>query len=72
MVLDIVGPMIPFLIYIYFQGQYEHLISTPMPDGNLNYDDLVDETVLVYFLFTDLFCFILSLSVIPYVMLTII
>ncbi|PRQ47218.1 putative GDP dissociation inhibitor, FAD/NAD(P)-binding domain-containing protein [Rosa chinensis] len=29
-------------------GQYEHLISTPMPDGNLNYDDLLDETVLLF------------------------
>lgn len=29
-------------------GQYEHLLSTPMPDGNLNYDDLLDETVLLF------------------------
>ncbi|XP_050388024.1 rab escort protein 1 [Argentina anserina] len=29
-------------------GQYEPLISTPMPDGNLNYDDLLDETVSIF------------------------
>ncbi|XP_004289043.1 PREDICTED: rab proteins geranylgeranyltransferase component A 2 [Fragaria vesca subsp. vesca] len=29
-------------------GRYEHLISTPMPDGNLNYDDLLDETVSLF------------------------
>lgn len=70
--LDIVGPMIPCLIYYYFQDQYKHLISSPMPDENLNYDELLDETVLVYLIFTGLFCFMLSLREIPYLMLTMI
>ncbi|KAF3440873.1 hypothetical protein FNV43_RR19159 [Rhamnella rubrinervis] len=29
-------------------GQYEFLSSTPMPDGNLNYNDLLDATVKLF------------------------
>lgn len=35
------------ILYLLFQGSLESVNSTPMPDANLNYNDLLQETMKV-------------------------